>query len=824
MGGLAYWRAIPERMFANLPVAMTTLAYQNFLDPLRWLVGLSVVALLAVCVWGLAAPRRLPILVGVVPMVLAVWQLAYFERVREFIRKPDVIASYMYSNALRTQDYPLYAQDGLLAHAAYTPVREVTDENRLVAGREMFRLACSRCHTTAGVNGVVQKFTAMYGPQPWDAKVVRTYLDGMHNARPFMPPAPGTASEKDALAAFIVSLQQDRQPLAGAQTIGVTGAAIPRDIPLPLPADSVLVQTLLVLLFLWHILFVNLMVGGSLLTLAFELIGRHRAGFDALAKEIAGTITVNKSLAVVFGVGPLLAINLLYTLHFYSANALTGAAWISIVPLVTVAFLVTYLHKYTWDRIAKGWHVALGALGAALFLAIPLIFFANINLMLFPAKWLEVQGFASAFALANAGPRYWHFLMASVAVSSLFLLVYFLRPGYPAEKKADLRRLFYGIALGATCAQLFFGLLVLVTLPKIGLSTALYVVIGLGVVLASVAAVLMGREVARPAERALPRGVAIFALITLTAFAMGYGRHIYRENALREHRRLVAAHTADVGWLAAAAQWREATGQGLDAVPLGRKIFESTCAACHAKDRVLVGPSLQEIASIYAGNPEGIADWSNNPGKKRAGFQQMPAFKLGDEKLKAVAEYVLELGGARRPSRRVVEVRLVRFSADEPHGDLALTGDVRRAGIGLQVSWELRGDLARLSLPAPSATPRRADGLWRDTCFELFLAEPGTTTYREINLAPSGDWNVYRFAAYRQGGFPDPAVTTLPFTVSLGVDRVVLVAELPVSSSPLEIGLTAIVRDQVGALSHWALHHAGGKPDFHLRASFVLCV
>ena len=211
---------------------------------------------------------------------------------------------------------------------------------------------------------------------------------------------------------------------------------IPRDIPLALPADSVLLQTLLVLLFLWHILFVNLMVGGSVLTTVFEVLGRRRPRFDALAREIAGTVTVNKSLAVAFGVGPLLAINVLYTVHFYSANALTGAAWISIVPLVTVAFLITYLHKYTWDRMAKSWHIVLGGLGAAMFLFIPLIFLGNINLMLFPAKWLEVRGFASAFAVGNAGPRYWHFLTASLAVSSLFFVVYFLRAGYPLENEA----------------------------------------------------------------------------------------------------------------------------------------------------------------------------------------------------------------------------------------------------------------------------------------------------------------------------------------------------------------------------------------------------
>ncbi len=167
---------------------------------------------------------------------------------------------------------------------------------------------------------------------------------------------------------------------------------------------------------------------------------------------------------------------------------------------------------------------------------------------------------------------------------------------------------------------------------------------------------------------------------------------------------------------------------------------------------------------------------------------------------------------------------MARFAADEPHGDLALTGQVHRSPSGLRLRYDLAGDVGRLSLPAPAAPPRRANGLWQDTCFELFVAAPGTTAYREFNLAPSGDWNAYRFTAYRQDGEPDPTVTTLPFAVSRGLDHFRLEAEVIVPSSPLEIGLTAIVRDQTGALSHWALHHAGARPDFHLRASFVLRV
>ncbi|HOX27127.1 MAG TPA: cytochrome c [Candidatus Krumholzibacteria bacterium] len=433
---------------------------------------------------------------------------------------------------------------------------------------------------------------------------------------------------------------------------------LPLDIPLPLPADPILLQALLVVLFLWHILFVNLMVGGSLLTVVFELIGRRRPEFDALARATAGTVTVNKSLAVVLGVGPLLGLNVLYTVHFYSANALTGAAWISLVPLVTLAFLVTYAHKYSWDRLAgrKGLHLAIGMAGAAMFLAIPLIFLANINLMLFPARWLEVRGFASALALPNVWPRYLHFLAASVAVTGLFLLVYFLRPGGgvaaspSALDRLALRRLFYGIALGASALQLMFGPLVLITLPRPGLSWFLAGVIGVGVVLAIFALVLMWREIAAPRANATPRAAIVVALITATAFTMGYGRHVYRETALRDHRAQMAVHTRDTGWLAAAAQWREATGQGVAQVPLGQRIFESTCAACHGVDRVLVGPSLREIAGIYGGDPGGIAAWAADPGRKRPELPPMPAFRLGEEKLRAVADYMLQLGSGGSPA------------------------------------------------------------------------------------------------------------------------------------------------------------------------------
>ncbi|MDH4158333.1 MAG: cytochrome c [candidate division Zixibacteria bacterium] len=436
---------------------------------------------------------------------------------------------------------------------------------------------------------------------------------------------------------------------------------VPRDIDLPLPIGDWQLKFLLVVLFLVHILFVNLMVGGSILAVVFELVGLNRSKYDSLAKRIAETITVNKSLAVVLGVGPLLCINLVYTIHFYSANALTGYAWISIVPLVIVAFLLTYLHKYTWDKWRgpyKNLHVIVGGAAAFLFLCVPLIFLANINLMLFPAKWVEVEGFFSSLRVGNVFPRYFHFLAASLAITGLFLAGWFGRRSYPGGSHladftgGELRGLFYRVAFYVTLAQLVFGPLLLFTLPYEGVNGLLFAAILPGVAVALVLLYFLRREIRAERKRLGPAYLGICLLFTLTVVAMATGRHVYRESSLAKHKTMIEDETARFRSIEFAAHMRIDAGYGagemLGGALTGEKVFRN-CAACHAVNRVLAAPSLVEVSSIYRDNPEGIVNWAKAPGKKRPEFAPMPSFAhLGDDQLRLVAEYILKTGETAR--------------------------------------------------------------------------------------------------------------------------------------------------------------------------------
>src|SRR5258708_15471695 len=75
----------------------------------------------------------------------------------------------------------------------------------------------------------------------------------------------------------------------------------------------------------------------------------------------------------------------------------------------------------------------------------------------------------------------------------------------------------------------------------------------------------------------------------------------------------------------------------------------------------------------------------------------------------------------------------------------------RSTDVEVKMTFRLDGDLSRLRIPRPG-TPRIATDLWRHTCFEAFIAIKGQTAYFEFNFAPSGEWAVYAFAAYRDGG------------------------------------------------------------------------
>lgn len=163
-----------------------------------------------------------------------------------------------------------------------------------------------------------------------------------------------------------------------------------------------------------------------------------------------------------------------------------------------------------------------------------------------------------------------------------------------------------------------------------------------------------------------------------------------------------------------------------------------------------------------------------------------------------------------------------------PHPRLAVAGEAMLAGDRLRVVFTVTGaDLPALALPQADGAPRRRDGLWRTTCFELFARGP-ETAYAEINVAPSGDWAAYAFDGYRAGMRDLPEVTGIAIARVATPGRFVLEATLdpaplagPLGPPPWRIGLSAVIEAPRGQVSYWALAHCPEKPDFHHEACFA---
>jgi len=145
---------------------------------------------------------------------------------------------------------------------------------------------------------------------------------------------------------------------------------------------------------------------------------------------------------------------------------------------------------------------------------------------------------------------------------------------------------------------------------------------------------------------------------------------------------------------------------------------------------------------------------------------------------------------------------------------------IRRKAGDLRVSYVLEGEIERLRIPPPRP-PRSADRLWQHTCCEIFIAREGAAGYQELNFSPSGEWAAYSFRGYREGGARGDVVPAIE--VSQGPQRLELSASIPLEEDgKLRIALSAVVEEEDGRLSYWALRHAPGKPDFHHPDAFAL--
>ncbi len=203
-GGWWYFAAIPEPAISVLLHQSPQIA--DFLKLLAWVMPILFIASMLM---ALRLPNSFQKVFCFVIVGIALLYFGAFEFIRESGRHPFVIYDYMYANQVYVKDVPQVDKDGFLATAKWTKNKQITDDNMLEAGRELFKFQCGPCHAVDGplndIKPLIGKYVTPFG---MDAK-----LNGLGKLNQYMPNFMGTREERWALANYIVYDLNNVDPL-----------------------------------------------------------------------------------------------------------------------------------------------------------------------------------------------------------------------------------------------------------------------------------------------------------------------------------------------------------------------------------------------------------------------------------------------------------------------------------------------------------------------------------------------------------------------------------------------------------------------------------
>ncbi len=138
----------------------------------------------------------------------------------------------------------------------------------------------------------------------------------------------------------------------------------------------------------------------------------------------------------------------------------------------------------------------------------------------------------------------------------------------------------------------------------------------------------------------------------------------------------------------------------------------------------------------------------------------------------------------------------------------------------IKIKYEIIGDLLSYNFPKVTKQ-KRANELWRDTCFELFIANYSSEEYYEINTSPSTEWNAYHFTSYKNE-MKASDVFSVPNISFYQLDKryefsFEMTFRKDIFEKELLVNLAVILLDQKGIRHFYTIHRQNKSPNFHDR-------
>jgi mono/diheme cytochrome c family protein len=365
------------------------------------------------------------------------------------------------------------------------------------------------------------------------------------------------------------------------------------DILLKKPLPDPLLRGLLFVTFTLHILFVLFMIGTAILAIYYFIHAWWGGRLQELRwdKNILRTFLAHKSLAVVFGVAPLLLIQVVFSIPFFTGVSLFASYWILIIVFLIVAFLSLdalghriYIHHY--------FHLVLGILGLAFLLTVPGIFVAVLVAAENPDKWSSIieSGYLLNYSLAyHWFFRYLHILGAAIVFGAAFH--YFFSTKDDIRKKGSLLKwIVWGILV-----QFILGIMLYISLPeKTDFVINTFLLIGI-----TATAVLLWIIFLMVSKNGLLTIKAVFPLLILILISMLLTRQMIQDKKVLPLIKQLESNALNYEENLNRYSWEALNGYQSRLRMVydnGETIYSKSCAFCHGEEADGNGPEVKNLS------------------------------------------------------------------------------------------------------------------------------------------------------------------------------------------------------------------------------------
>ncbi|MBN1549971.1 hypothetical protein JW979_00820 [bacterium] len=236
----------------------------------------------------------------------------------------------------------------------------------------------------------------------------------------------------------------------------------------PIPVAWGWLKFFLLLTFIFHLLFMNTMLGTAFIALANSFKKSKTA--LSVTKKVSSKLPYVIAFTINTGVAPLLFLQVLYGSFIYVSSVLMAVYWLSILLLLLLGYYSAYMYDFGFNRLGS-WRMLFIAITVINLMIIGFFFTNNATLMLHPDQWSRYfdRPFGTLLNLTDPTlwPRYLHFMVASFAVGGLFIAIIGTLQRNKGLEKAD-REITLGMKWfsHATLLQIFIGLWFFITVPK----------------------------------------------------------------------------------------------------------------------------------------------------------------------------------------------------------------------------------------------------------------------------------------------------------------------------------------------------------------------